>query len=211
MGFALIKDKMRIFAVQNTPNIAALDAGAPRHNRFSVNRTAGAMPVWQPKGVEPAAFAPQLNEPKIETGQKFGFKDMLDVINPLQHIPVIDNIYRKMTGDEISAPAQFMGGMLFGGPIGGVAAMADIAMREQTGKGIGDRVASMFGQNTGQNNAPDIKIASRWPEKERMAGSIPVWGAQKIAPTIIPGENIAPETNFAMLLNRLSDNTPNIS
>ncbi|MBT5013959.1 MAG: hypothetical protein HON02_05865, partial [Rhodospirillaceae bacterium] len=30
----------------------------------------------------------------------FTFLDFLDIINPLQHIPVVGSLYRDMTGDE---------------------------------------------------------------------------------------------------------------
>ena len=38
------------------------------------------------------------------------FGDVLDVINPLQHIPVVSTIYRAITGDEISPGARVAGG-----------------------------------------------------------------------------------------------------
>ncbi len=31
----------------------------------------------------------------------FSFGDIVDIINPLQHIPVVSTIYREMTGDDI--------------------------------------------------------------------------------------------------------------
>ncbi|HEV7371081.1 MAG TPA: hypothetical protein VGO20_18420, partial [Arenibaculum sp.] len=46
------------------------------------------------------------------------FWDLLDVINPLQHIPVVGTIYRALTGDEISTPARVAGGTLYGGVVG---------------------------------------------------------------------------------------------
>ncbi|MEC7538792.1 MAG: hypothetical protein VYB59_16055, partial [Pseudomonadota bacterium] len=47
-----------------------------------------------------------------------GLADLIDMINPLQHIPVVSSIYRAITGDEISPAARLAGGALFGGPIG---------------------------------------------------------------------------------------------
>lgn len=59
---------------------------------------------------------------------EFSFWDVLDVINPLQHIPILSTLYRESTGDTISAAANIAGGTLFGGPIGGgVAAASEIA------------------------------------------------------------------------------------
>lgn len=48
----------------------------------------------------------------------FGFDDVIDVVNPLQHIPIVSTVYRWLTGDEISPAAQLAGGALFGGAIG---------------------------------------------------------------------------------------------
>jgi hypothetical protein len=47
------------------------------------------------------------------------FGDIIDVINPLQHIPVVSTIYWELTGDKISPAARMAGGALFGGPIKG--------------------------------------------------------------------------------------------
>ncbi|MEA1949712.1 MAG: hypothetical protein U9N83_20755 [Thermodesulfobacteriota bacterium] len=36
------------------------------------------------------------------------------MINPLHHIPIIGNIYRAVTADEIKAPARILGGGIIG-------------------------------------------------------------------------------------------------
>jgi hypothetical protein len=46
------------------------------------------------------------------------FRDLLDIVNPLQHIPGVSQLYRKLTGDEIKPSMELAGGALFGGPIG---------------------------------------------------------------------------------------------
>lgn len=62
---------------------------------------------------------------RAEIGETdFSFWDMLDVINPLQHIPVLSKLYRAATGDEIGSVSNIIGGALFGGPIGGSFAIA---------------------------------------------------------------------------------------
>lgn len=53
----------------------------------------------------------------------FTFKDLLDVINPLQQLPIVGALYRKMTGAEISLFSRMAGGALLGGPVGAVAAL----------------------------------------------------------------------------------------
>lgn len=86
-----------------------------------------------------------------EDGLSFG--DLLDTLNPLQHLPVISTLYRKFTGDDIGYAAQLTGDGLFGGLMGGViggvftgmaSAFANIWTRETTGKDIGENVLALF-------------------------------------------------------------------
>jgi hypothetical protein len=62
-----------------------------------------------------------------------GFGDLLDVINPLQHLPIVGNIYRAVTGDESSVGAQLAGGTLYGGPLGGLISIASAVFGELFG------------------------------------------------------------------------------
>jgi hypothetical protein len=56
--------------------------------------------------------------------EKFTFADLVDTLNPLQHLPGINDLYRSVSGDEISGIAKVMGGFLFGGIGGGLATFA---------------------------------------------------------------------------------------
>lgn len=72
--------------------------------------------------------APQGDE-KSNAFKAFGddgltFSDVLDVVNPLQHIPVLGHIYRKLTGDEIDPASKLAGATLYGGPIGAAFSVA---------------------------------------------------------------------------------------
>jgi len=58
------------------------------------------------------------------------FSDIIDVINPLQHIPVIGTLYRKLTGDVIDPATRIAGGALFGGPIGAAFSAVAVAIGE---------------------------------------------------------------------------------
>lgn len=60
----------------------------------------------------------------------FNFRDVLDLINPLQHIPIIGNIYRSLTGDLAAPAIRVAGGALFGGPLGAAFAAANVAMKQ---------------------------------------------------------------------------------
>jgi hypothetical protein len=54
--------------------------------------------------------------------------DVIDVVNPLQHIPVVSTVYRWLTGDTISPAAELAGGALYGGAVGFAASAATIAV-----------------------------------------------------------------------------------
>lgn len=81
--------------------------------------------------------------------EDYSFWDLLDVINPLQHIPVVSTIYRELTGDEIRAPAKLAGGALFGGVIGLAASAMDVILKEVSGRDAGEHVVALF------DGAPD--------------------------------------------------------
>jgi hypothetical protein len=57
-----------------------------------------------------------------ETGKTSLFGHALDAVNPLQHVPLVSQGYRAVTGDKISKVPQFLGhvgiGAAVGGPIG---------------------------------------------------------------------------------------------
>jgi hypothetical protein len=68
--------------------------------------------------------------------EPFGFADLLDMINPLQHIPVVGHLYRSITGDTIRPASSIIGGTLFAGPLGAASGLANAIVREETGKDI---------------------------------------------------------------------------
>lgn len=94
----------------------------------------------------------------------FGFSDILDVINPLQHIPIISAIYRAETGDKIGAIPRILGSILFGGGlvgavVGAATAVVNLAVEQETGKDIGAHIyTALFGE--GGRNAKSTTIAT---------------------------------------------------
>ena len=92
------------------------------------------------------------------SSEEFGFADLLDVINPLQHLPLVSTFYREVTGDEIKAPARILGGLLFGGPTGFVASIANAISEEVSGRDLGETaLAFLFGED--QASEPDVAAA----------------------------------------------------
>ncbi len=74
----------------------------------------------------------------------FSFGDFLDLINPLQHIPIVGTLYRAATGDDISMGSSILGGGLFGGILGAGAAVVNAVIKEATGGEIVDHITAMF-------------------------------------------------------------------
>lgn len=78
---------------------------------------------------------------KAET-DGFDFGDFIDIINPLQHIPGIAELYRSVTNDRISDDARKAGNALYGfalgGPVGLGAMLAYNALGDRLGAASGD-------------------------------------------------------------------------
>ncbi|GAA4248316.1 hypothetical protein GBZ26_24470 [Azospirillum formosense] len=88
------------------------------------NATALAAHALAPTTAARDAVKAPTKQETADLGLDFG--DLLDAVNPLQHLPGVSQVYRHATGDGIGLPARLAGGFLFGGPIGllGSAAMA---------------------------------------------------------------------------------------
>lgn len=80
--------------------------------------------------------------PAADDGE-FSFFDLLDVVNPLQHIPIVSTLYREISGDTIGNPARIAGGFLFGGVIGLAGSVANAIVDETTGKDVGDHLMGL--------------------------------------------------------------------
>tara|TARA_R110000787_G_scaffold63679_11_gene144319 strand:- start:421634 stop:422425 length:792 start_codon:yes stop_codon:yes gene_type:complete len=117
------------------------------------------------------ALAMPENDPTGETTEKphefslFGddgltFGDLIDVVNPLQHIPIIATIYREMTNDALAAGPRMLGGTLFFGPVGLATAVANVALEETTGKDIGDHLVNFVAPDEDESPAMAIAFAA---------------------------------------------------
>ena len=84
-------------------------------------------------------------------GMSFG--DFLDIINPLQHIPIVSTIYRMVTEDDIGVGSRVLGGALFGGPIGLIGAGLTAIFEEISGGTVEEHVASLWNTLTDDGDA----------------------------------------------------------
>jgi hypothetical protein len=94
------------------------------------------------------------------------FKDLVDIINPLQHIPIISTIYRKITGDEPGAVSRIIGSALYGGPIGMIAEEVNCIIDDETGDDIGGHVVAFLERqfsDPASDAAPESQLAAAAP------------------------------------------------
>lgn len=100
-----------------------------------------------------------------QDGDTASFKDILAVINPLQHIPIVGTIYRAITGDQIAAMPSIIGGTIFGGPIGLALSLVDNALKGETGKNVGETVvAGLFGSSKPADAPAGPMVAAAQPQ-----------------------------------------------
>jgi hypothetical protein len=121
----------------------------------------------------PAASQAAASAPPEQKHHGFSFSDFLDIINPLQHIPVVSTIYRAITHDTIDTPEKIVGDTLYGGALGFLSSIADTAFEAITGKDFGDTALALI---TGSDKTPAIQ-----PEKPQTELAVTA-----TAPTLIP-------------------------
>jgi hypothetical protein len=104
-----------------------------------------------------------------DSGSSF-WDDMLDVVNPLQHLPVVGTLYRAVTGDKIGDLEKVAGDTLYGGPLGLVSSLADLAFEKITGKDFGDTVMAFVGLD-GKDDSTTA-LAANTPKPETKTESV---------------------------------------
>ena len=83
--------------------------------------------------------------PGSGTSEGLSFFDFLDLINPLQHIPIVSSIYRELTGDTIRPEMQMAGAALLGGPVGLLVGSAHAVFEAENGRGVGEEMLAQIG------------------------------------------------------------------
>ena len=130
----------------------------------------------------------------------FSFGDLLDLINPLQHIPVVSTLYRAITNDEIAPGPRLAGGALFGGPLGFISALANTFVEESTGRDVGEHIVALagFGQDDGDpdaapgSDAPVVAAKSPTDGSATTPTQVAAVAATSASNTPIPAPQVAP-------------------
>lgn len=174
--------------IQNTPSAypVSLADYVPSGGTVSVGHGGRASTSVLDEDLGPASVDVAVSRSQAE----FGFSDLLDVVNPLQHIPVVSTLYRSLTGDQIGPVARVVGGTLYGGPIGAGMAVANAIMEQETGRDIGDTVLAMVtgdeapGNGTPGDTLPQVAMTTDAAAQLQTAPATPaeVAAAAKAAP-----------------------------
>lgn len=139
----------------------------PASMRYDVNeRTAGPMPVFgqllsknnmalsQASGSNINSLTdssantsdkPEIAYETLPSEDAYSFGDVIDMVNPFHHLPVIGMFYRKFSGDTIKPFASIIGGTIFGGPVGAVSSTVNAIIKDRTGKDVAENAFSMAG------------------------------------------------------------------
>ncbi|MTI16944.1 hypothetical protein E1162_06800 [Rhodobacteraceae bacterium RKSG542] len=102
---------------------------------MQVDRIGGSRPAHELDTQSQSDIAPTKNS----GSEPFSLGELVDFVNPLQHIPLVNTLYREITGDEASSRSRVAGSMLYGtlaaGPLGAVGLTAlNITEMAVTGK-----------------------------------------------------------------------------
>jgi len=86
------------------------------------------------------------------------FADLVDVFNPMQHLPLVANYYREQTDDDASEGARLVGGLLFGGLLGGtvgvLGSIVNSAVRHETRYDVSEHLLAMANNSFSGSNSP---------------------------------------------------------
>lgn len=93
--------------------------------------------------------------------EEFGFGDLIDMVNPLHHIPVVGTLYREITGDQIKPIGKIIGGGVFGGPLGVAGGIVNVIAEEETGRDLAGNAFNL----AFRGERPNLKSNAAQPEK----------------------------------------------
>ena len=155
---------------------------------------------WAPQ-VNQDSYRPPSNEvfslppsPRLRRGDEFTFfgadgftaSDAVDIVNPLQHLPIIGPLYREFTGDNLDPFSRIAGNTLFFGPFGAAFSSINVAVEKITGKDLGSNVIAILNdENTdtaeSQTTATSpISPKAPVPYKNNPIDPVLVWATAEI-------------------------------
>lgn len=120
--------------------------------------------------------------------------DFLDVVNPLQHIPVVNKIYRDLTGDAIHPVTQIAGGTLYGGALGAAGSALNAAVEYETGHDVASAVyaRAIDGRQLPTRTGPKAGIQTSYNFNDYPAQKTLESSGIRVADTLLNKQHIPP-------------------
>lgn len=146
----------------SSPDQPAAASPEPRRHAVTITefRDENGGPTFAAAPAPAASEQPKEGVTLFAEGDTPTFWDFLDLINPLQHIPVVNTLYREITGDEIGALPRMVGGALLGGPIGAAVTVANLVVEDATGQDVGEHVLAMLRGGEAAPGAPAAPVTA---------------------------------------------------
>jgi hypothetical protein len=123
--------------------------------------------------------------------------EMFDIVNPLQHIPIVSTIYAKLTGDKPDPFTQIAGDTLYGGAMGFLGSVANQAFTQIAGKSVGDMALALF------DSGKDTQVATAAPSATYLVQpgqtNVAAADAPQAAPTVPVTATPAPPASDALM------------
>lgn len=93
-------------------------------------------------------------------------KDAFDIVNVLQHIPIVSAVYQDVMEEDISAVSELTGGFLYGGTLGLAFSALDLAIESYSGSSINEMLTNfdytgLFGSDKVANSPMTARILSK--------------------------------------------------
>jgi hypothetical protein len=104
----------------------------------------------------------------------FSFLDLLDVVNPLQHIPIVGTLYRQFTGDTIDPLPRIAGSTFFFGPVGAAVSGANVVLQEASGRDVGEHVMALLRDEGSGLQTADAQDAQPSPHDVSVVAKEPI-------------------------------------
>jgi hypothetical protein len=87
--------------------------------------------------------------------RSYSFRDILESFNPIQHIPIVGQMYREATGTQLHPIARIAVGAATG-PIGAASAFANVALENATGRDLAGHLMNAVAPRPDDANGPQL-------------------------------------------------------
>jgi hypothetical protein len=150
---------------------------------------------------EPIGEIPNSEQTATESGfwgeDGFSFSDLIDAVNPLNHIPIVSGLMEQETEHKVSTAAKLIGGALLGGPIGFVVGLIDAVFEQATGKGAAESMVAALMEDSPPNET-QVAIAAAPAENnnqhitENAIHAVPIPEVEVVAEQQLPAIRVSP-------------------